>query len=92
VAGTGLKVAGFSASCESSVRVAGKGLREELLKVESSKLNGQKLKRELTVPTGPGSSIDSLRLKEETSGELNAETLSSQRRERRKADPSLRSG
>jgi hypothetical protein len=51
VADTGLKVAGFSASCESSVRVAGKGLREELLKVESSKLKG------------------------ETSGELNAETL-----------------
>jgi len=40
MAGTGLKVVEFSVSCELSVRVAGKGLREGELTVDSLKLKG----------------------------------------------------
>jgi hypothetical protein len=67
VANTGLKVVVFSIRCGVFVRVAGKGLREEPLRVENSKLKGE-------------------------AGELNAETLSARIGEKRKADPSLRSG
>jgi hypothetical protein len=38
VAGKGLKVVGFSASCEVLLRVAKKGLRREALKAESLEL------------------------------------------------------
>jgi hypothetical protein len=69
-------VAGFSVSCEPSVRVAGKGLREGVL----------------TLRLRSGQAVDSLELKERASGEVNAETLSARIGEKRKADPSLRSG
>ena len=38
---TGLKVVGFSVSCGWAVRVAGKGLTESWMIVESSKLKGE---------------------------------------------------
>jgi hypothetical protein len=42
VATAALKVVLFSTICRRLVRVAGKGLREKALKVESSKLRGEK--------------------------------------------------
>ncbi len=42
MANAGLKVVLFSVRCKEVVRVAGKGLREETLKVESLKLKGEK--------------------------------------------------
>ena len=49
VANTGLKVVVFSVSCGESARVAGKGLSEGELRVDSSKLKG--IARELNTET-----------------------------------------
>ena len=62
VANAGLKVAGFSTSCGESVRVAGKGLWERRLKVESSKFNGEKTKRWLAWRGYPHPPVFSVRV------------------------------
>jgi hypothetical protein len=52
VATAGLKVVLFSTICRRLVRVAGKGLGEEALKVESSKLKGEKEEKTREVHLG----------------------------------------
>jgi hypothetical protein len=47
-------------------------------------LKGEELKRELTLRLRSGQAVESLKWKEETSGELNVETLRAQGGERRK--------
>ena len=66
----GLKVAGFSVSCRSAVRVAGKGLREAVARGEwrVARINGRNFLAPTRSVRAPGTEYPECRLRGERSG------------------------